>query len=189
MAVASRSRRPPGALEVASRAYVRRPSAADESEFVAAMVTSRALHRPWVQPMDAIGFRQYLARAALSDTEALLVCRLDDLGIAGFVTLSQIFYGGLGSAMCGYAAFARSAGQGYMSEGLMLAVRHAFTTLRLHRVEANIQPANDRSRALAQGCGFLLEGFSPRYLKIGGRWRDHERWALTVEDWRSQRHR
>jgi ribosomal-protein-alanine N-acetyltransferase len=40
-----------------------------------------------------------------------------------------------------------------------------------------------------QGLGFSLEGYSPRYLKIGGRWRDHERWALTVEAWKALRSR
>ena len=58
-----------------------------------------------------------------------------------------------------------------------------FGELGLHRVEANIQPGNAPSIALAEGAGFKREGFSPRYLKIGGRWRDHERYAILAEDW------
>ena len=61
-------------------------------------------------------------------------------------------------------------------------LRYAFGTLGLHRLEANIQPENSASIALARRCGFRREGFSPRYLKIGGRWRDHERWAILAED-------
>ena len=153
------------------------------------MQASRSLHHPWVPSMDAVGFDQYLVRAEQPDVDALVVVRNDDQRLAGFVTLSQIFYGGLCGAACGYAAFASSAGQGLMTEGLSLALRHSFGTLRLHRIEANIQPDNQPSRALAHRCGFRLEGFSPRYLKINGRWRDHERWAITVEDWRSRRRR
>jgi ribosomal-protein-alanine N-acetyltransferase len=70
---------------------------------------------------------------------------------------------------------------------MQLALRFAFQELRLHRVEANIQPANKRSLALAKTAGFRREGFSPRYLKIGGRWRDHERWAILAEDVRFRR--
>jgi ribosomal-protein-alanine N-acetyltransferase len=72
-----------------------------------------------------------------------------------------------------------------MREGIELVLHDAFAVLRLHRIEANIQPGNHASIALARGAGFSREGFSPRYLKIGGRWRDHERWAILAEDWRA----
>jgi len=79
------------------------------------------------------------------------------------------------------AAFA---GQGYMTEGMRLALAQAFGPLKLHRLEANIQPANTDSIALVKRLGFKREGYSPRYLKIGGRWQDHERWAVLREDWK-----
>jgi ribosomal-protein-alanine N-acetyltransferase len=69
-----------------------------------------------------------------------------------------------------------------MTEGMRLLFRYAFGDLKLHRLEANIQPENRASIALARRTGFRREGFSPRYLKIGGRWRDHERWAILAED-------
>jgi len=70
-----------------------------------------------------------------------------------------------------------------MAEGLRAVVSRAFRVNRLHRVEANIQPGNQASRRLVKALGFRREGFSPRYLKIGRRWRDHERWAATRETW------
>jgi ribosomal-protein-alanine N-acetyltransferase len=160
--------------------------AADEPEFVRLMTASRSLHRPWLPTIDDVGFDQYMARSERNDVEALLICRRHDSEMAGFLNLSQIAYGTFCNAACGYAAFAPSAGQGYLTEGVRLALRYAFTKLRLHRVEANIQPGNERSLALARRCGFTYEGFSPRFLKITGRWRDHERWAMTVEDWRGK---
>jgi len=114
-----------------------------------------------------------------------LAVRRDDGAIVGAFTLSQIFLGSFRSAYLGYWVGAPHARQGYMAEGIELLLRHAFRTLGLHRVEANLQPGNGASRALVRRAGFRLEGFSPRYLRIAGRWRDHERWAITVEDFRA----
>ena len=137
-------------------------------------------------PLDAGEFRAWLGVDAQDDVDINLACRADDGAIAGVFTLSQIFYRAFCNAYLGYYALAPHAGQGLMTEGMALLLRRAFTTLRLHRVEANIQPGNEPSIALARRSGFRLEGFSPRYLKINGRWRDHEWWAITVEDWRAQ---
>ena len=86
------------------------------------------------------------------------------------------------SAYLGYYAFVAHQGRGHMSEGLRLVLRRAFGRLGLHRVEANVHPGNTSSRALVRRLGFRREGFSRRYLKVAGRWRDHERWALLRED-------
>jgi [ribosomal protein S5]-alanine N-acetyltransferase len=175
---------------MAVRVFLRSPSRADEDEFVAAMQASRALHRPWLYaPQTPEDFREYLARALRPSTEFFLACRREDDAIVGFLNLSEIVRAGFQSSYLGYGAVAAFAGQGYMGEALGLLVREAFTTLGLHRIEANIQPGNTASIALVRRGGFQLEGFSPRYLKIGGRWRDHERWAILSEGWRASRTR
>ncbi len=96
--------------------------------------------------------------------------------------LSQIVLGVFRSAYLGYHGVAPSTGRGLMTEAVRLTAAHAFTELGLHRLEANIQPGNARSIALARRVGFRQEGFSPRYLRIGGAWCDHERWALLADD-------
>ena len=101
--------------------------------------------------------------------------------------MSQIFLGNFRNAYLGYSAFVPFAGQGYMTEALRLVLGEAFGPLGLHRLEANIQPENRSSIALVRRCGFEREGFSPRYLKVGGRWRDHERWAIDRERWAALR--
>ena len=127
-------------------------------------------------------FDAWIHNAGPSLHPLLLVSR-DDGGLAGVFTLSQIVLGHFCSAYLGAYALAPYAGRGLMAEGLDLLLQHAFERAGLHRVEANIQPGNVRSIRLFERGGFKLEGRSPRYLRIGGEWRDHERWALTLEDW------
>ena len=178
---------PRGALEVGRRVLLRRPCPADADEFVRLARASVAFHRglaaPPRRPAD---FAPYVRRGRDPRQLPLLVCRRGDGAIVGAINLSEIVRGNLRSAYLGYHVFAAHAGQGYMTEALRLALRHAFGALRLHRVEANIQPGNVPSLALVRRAGFRREGFSPRYLRIGGRWRDHERWALLREAWRGR---
>ena len=164
-----------------SRILLRPPVPADQREFLAAVRRSRALHRPWTSaPSTPAEFRRYLERMSAPADHAFLICLRDGSGIAGVVHISHVVLGPLRSGYLGYYAFAGYERQGLMREGLQAVVRHAFKVLKLHRLEANIQPGNAASIALAKACGFSKEGFSPRYLKLGGRWRDHERWAIVA---------
>jgi [ribosomal protein S5]-alanine N-acetyltransferase len=164
-----------------SAVRIRAPTIADEREFIAAARASRRLHSPWTSPpASPAQFRAYLDRVAQPGQAAWLVCRRDDDRIAGMINISNIVLGSFRSGYLGYCAFAGHEGQGLMREGLEAVVRHAFRSLKLHRLEANIQPENAKSIALVTACGFSREGHSPRYLKIGGRWRDHERWAILA---------
>jgi ribosomal-protein-alanine N-acetyltransferase len=107
------------------------------------------------------------------------VCGKSDGAVMGAINVSEIVRGNFRSAYLGYYMGAAHAGQGHMTEALRLTIRHAFRVLELHRVEANIQPGNTASIRLVKRAGFRREGFSPRYLRVCGRWRDHERWALV----------
>ena len=173
-----------------ARVELRSPTSADRDEFLAAMRASRKLHRPWLQsPITPEAYDDVLARVPDERYDPLLVCLRDHGAIVGYMNISQIVRGAFQSAFLGYGAVAAYAGHGYMSEGLDLVLARAFTDLRLHRLEANIQPGNAASIALVKRAGFVREGFAERYLKIGGRWRDHEHWAIRAEQWRERNRR
>ena len=160
---------------------------ADREAFLAMVRESRDLHQPWTYPPErADQFDDLVTRAAREDFVCLAAVRADDGDLVGVFTISQIVRGYFQSAYLGYYANARHAGKGLMSEAMQLVLDLSFGPLALHRLEANIQPANAPSIALARRAGFRLEGYSPRYLLIGGRWRDHERYAITVEEWRER---
>jgi ribosomal-protein-alanine N-acetyltransferase len=139
--------------------------------------------------LDHDSFGRMLAAAASDSNEAFVIVRVKDGLIVGTVNLSQIFYGPFNNAYLGYLLGAKFTGNGYMTEAIKLALAEAFGRLRLHRVEANVQPTNTPSIRVLERCGFTREGFSRRYLKVGGVWRDHERWAILAEDWKRLRTR
>jgi ribosomal-protein-alanine N-acetyltransferase len=170
--------------------FLRHPSLRDREEFINLNRASTGLHRTLASPPTRPEqFHAFLKRCRRIDCECFLICRIEDKAILGAINLSQIFRGGFQNAYLGYYIGEPYARQGYMSEALRLMLQHAFLKLMLHRLEANIQPENVASIALVRRAGFVREGYSRRYLKICGRWRDHERWALIAEDWKAKRQR
>jgi ribosomal-protein-alanine N-acetyltransferase len=169
-----------------TRVVLTTPGPEDEDEFLALNRADIKYHRPWsYNPTTPESYRAYLA--TLGERKLGYFARRHEGELVGWINLSEIIRGNFHNAYLGYCGFAAFAGQGYMSEALDLVLREAFGPQKLHRVEANIQPGNRPSIALVKRFGFELEGMSPRYLKIGGRWRDHERYALRAEAWRSRR--
>ena len=165
------------------RTRIQAPVAEDETAFLVTMQDSIGLHYPWLSaPKDHLDWQRYMTRLERDNEAGFLVKRLQDGVICGVVNLNIITYEAVCSAYVSYYGVASQAEKGYMKEGLSQVIRHAFEELGLHRLEANIQPGNLTSIALAQSVGFKYEGYSPRYLKINGEWCDHERWAVLVDD-------
>lgn len=173
----------PNLLATGARILLRQPLWADCEEFLEFVRQSRSLHSPWVNPPDSsAAYRAYLHRVSSERFQGFLACLRSNGAIAGVINFSEIIRGGFQNAFIGYYGNIAYSGEGYMTEALQLAVTYAFTDLKLHRLEANIQPENHRSIALVRRCGFHKEGFSRQYLSINGRWCDHERWAILAED-------
>jgi len=152
--------------------------------------TSRELRKGCVSPPSTPElFLKYLRALRRRNYIGFSVVVQETGDIAGVVNVSEIVQGVFQSGYLGYYAFHPHAGQGLMREGIRQTINYCFAELKLHRLEANIQPENSRSISIVQSLGFSLEGYSPCYLKICGKWSDHERWAILREQWQSQQER
>lgn len=163
------------------RVFLREVAPDDQEEFVGLARASVGLHHPWIfAPTTPDEFRTYLDRFDGVTAIGFVVCLAGSGALAGLVNIGHILRGPYLRGTLGYGAFAPTAGHGLMSEGVRLAVRYGFQELGLHRLEADIQPANEASRKLVERLGFRREGYSPGLIRIDGIWRDHERWAITA---------
>lgn len=172
------------------RVRLERPTRQREREFLAAVRRSRALHREFVTPpRTSVQYADYVALARSRRTRVFLILVEETEQIAGVVHIENISSGATRSANLGFYGFAPLNTRGLIREGVIAAMQHAFRELKLHRLEANVQPGNVRSIALIRGLGFAKEGYARRFMKVAGRWRDHERWAILVDDWRAHRRR
>jgi ribosomal-protein-alanine N-acetyltransferase len=161
---------------------LRPPTTEDFGEFTRLMKISERAYRGRIHPFKGKQqFEEYIAKSSNEEYFRFLICRSMDGRIVGTVSLFMICRKSFRNAVVGYMVGVPYARLGYGTEALKLIVRFAFGPLKLHRLEANIQPDNAASLALVRRVGFQREGYSPRFLKIGGRWRDHERWAILAD--------
>lgn len=172
--------------------WLRPPQISDYVQWAELRALSRAHLTPWepAWPRDDLTKSAYRRRLKHYHREAR-----EDLGYAfllfqsetdkliGGVTLSNVRRGVTQSAMLGYWVGLPFAGQGRMSAAVRALLSHAFETLRLHRIEAAVQPSNAASVGVLRRVGFTEEGRLRRYLKINGVWQDHLMFAMLAEDW------
>lgn len=153
------------------------------AEVIAANRASVAFHHPWITaPCQPAAFEEVFA-AIDSDRAAVLLARATDSdALVGLLNFSQIARKGFQNAYLGFYGMIGQTGGGRMTEAVRTGLAHAFGPIGLHRIEANVQPGNARSLALVARAGFRKEGFSPRYHQVGGKWRDHERWACLSDE-------
>ena len=174
-------------LHSQERVRLELPNVGRTAEFLDAVRRSRALHRRWVSPPStADAYATFVGRQDDERSKSFLVVDAESDELVGVVAVNEIVKGLFRSAYLGYYAFVPKEGKGLMRIGLAKAINHSFRKMKLHRLEANIQPENKSSISLVRSLGFQMEGYSPKYLKIAGRWRDHERWAVLSDIWSRQ---
>lgn len=174
-----------------NRIYLRFPVQRDWRNWAALRAESRDFLAPWepTWAYDALtrgAFRRrlkmYKAEMRQGVTYSFLILRRVDDVLLGGITLSNLRRGVAQSATLGYWIGSPHRNQGYMTDSLAAILEFAFSRIGLHRVEAACLPANEASRRLLLRSGFREEGYAREYLRISGRWQDHQLFAILRDN-------
>ena len=170
---------------------LRIPSRNDYQQWANLRAQSRAFLEPWEprwtkDELDRATWRHRIQRYREDFLEGtalpLFVFENSSGQLLGGITLGNIRHGVAQSGQIGYWIGERYAGRGIMPEALKLLTKHAFDTLRLHRLEAACIPDNHRSIRVLEKAGFQREGLLRSYLRINGVWQDHFIYGLIATD-------
>lgn len=125
-------------------------------------------------------------RASHADGSALRlgIERLGERRIIGTVALFNLSMANRRGEI-GYALARRDWGQGLMHEALSLFVDWIFGTLGLHRLEADIDPANRASERSLRRLGFQREGLLRERWIVDGKVADTAFFGLLAREWRN----
>src|ERR1044071_1882096 len=171
--------------------FLRAPQMSDYSEWATWRGASRAFLTPWepTWPADDLGrsaFRRRLRRYAedqrSDQSYAFFLFRQSDPAPAGGLPLANTRRGVAQGGSLGYWIGEPFARRGLMSGAVRALVPFAFSSLRLHRLEAACIPSNAASIRLLENAGFSREGYARQYLCINGLWQDHLLFARLASD-------
>jgi [ribosomal protein S5]-alanine N-acetyltransferase len=170
---------------------LRTPQMGDYGEWAALRELSREFLTPWepTWPTDDLArasfrrrIKRYYEDQRCDMAYPFFIFRKVDNALLGGLTLANVRRGCAQACSLGYWMGATWAHQGYMTAAVRAVLPFAFSTLRLHRVEAACIPANAASIRLLEKNGFRREGIAREYLCINGVWQDHLLYARLRND-------
>ncbi len=162
----------------------------DADEFLQLYQANRVFLGPWVPTVDDEFFTlagqtsNLLRMMALRETDQAYgygIRLVENNQLVGRITLSNVVRGAWESATLGYWVSQTSNRRGIATSAVALVLDLAFDVLELHRVQAAVMPYNAGSLRVIEKTGFLYEGYAPYYLRIAGRWQDHNIYSMTRE--------
>jgi ribosomal-protein-alanine N-acetyltransferase len=172
----------PSPSVVGEGVILRAPQATDHAEWAALRELSHDFLTPWepIWPADDLSrsafrrrIRRYTEDLRTDQSYAFLIFRSNDGRMVGGLTLANVRRGVAQAGSLGYWMGFPYARQGYMTAAVRAVIPFAFSTLRLHRLEAACIPTNSASIRLLENTGFVREGYAREYLCINGIWQDH----------------
>ncbi len=102
--------------------------------------------------------------------------------LVGFASVMEVVRGISHAAYLGYRIFNSYWRLGYGKEAAKAMIDIAFRDIKVHRLEAGIEPGNIRSIGLAKSLGMRREGLKKRAVFLRGEWVDLTMYTLTSED-------
>lgn len=142
------------------------------------------------------------AHQSLAEAEAYITLRRDDfaqrreirwgitrhdddriIGTCGFHHFDEGYYGAYYRAETGYILNRADWGQGIMPEALSTILTYGFGEMALHRIEAVIDIANERSKNLLLKLGFQYEGNLRQRFLFHGNFEDEHYYGLLRDEW------
>jgi RimJ/RimL family protein N-acetyltransferase len=176
-------------LPLRSRRLVLRPPKVEDADALFSIFSHAEAMRFWATPpwqsrqqaLDRI--EQDLGGFADGSALRLLLEPAAGGPILGAVALFG-FVEGSGRAETGYIVARPMWGNGFAQEAMRALLTYAFTSLRLRRVEADIDPRNAPSARLLDRLGFVREGYLRERWVVDGEVSDTALYGILASAWK-----
>ena len=110
------------------------------------------------------------------------IVRADEDRLLGTCTLADIDLAHQRASL-GYALARDAWGQGFAREAVRAMIDYGFQALELHRITADVDPRNTRSRRMLEEFGFSREGLQRECYFVGDEWQDSVLLGLLRHEW------